>query len=449
VRARNLSIDVQPPRGTRDFFPRQFKQREWLFDHWREVARLHGFQQYDAPVVESEALYVRKAGEEIADQIYAFQDKGNRRLALRPEMTPSLARMLISRPALPLPLKWFSIPQCWRYERMTRGRRREHFQWNMDIFGVSGTTAEVELLAALVSFFERIGLSKHDVQIRVSNRKVLEEVLYAAGVPADLFLPVCMLIDKADKIDEAELLKGLHELAVTDADTIARILGMLDATGLEKIQQLLEGPAKRVKTPAMLQLEQLLEGAAAYGIGEWLSIDCSIVRGLSYYTGTVFEVRDSQGRFRAICGGGRYDSLLSLYGGKDVPAAGFGFGDAVIVELLRDKNLLPFDDDTEAAGSVDVVVFSQAPEFQPSALQISKTLRSAGISVDLVLEHRKTKWAFKHANRAGASAVVMLAEEEMSQGQVLLKLLQTGTQCSVSNKELLSHLKQAGIKPRL
>jgi histidyl-tRNA synthetase len=281
---------------------------------------LHGFDEYDAPVLESESLYVRKAGEEITDQLYAFEDKGGRRLALRPEMTPSLARMLISRPSFPLPLKWFSIPQCWRYERMTRGRRREHYQWNMDIFGVGGTAAEVELLAAIVCFLERVGLTAKDVQIKVSNRKVLEEVLQAAGVPADLFLPMCMLVDKADKIDEAELLKGMHELGVTNENTIERIMDMLQATDLTAIERLVQHGADGAAggddgestaaaggdAPATRQLGELLEGADAYGIGEWLSVDCSIVRGLSYYTGTVFEVRDTEGKFRAICGGGRY-----------------------------------------------------------------------------------------------------------------------------------------------
>lgn len=170
-------MDLAPPRGTRDFFPADMRLRNWLFGHFREVSRIFGFEEYDAPIVESEELYARKAGEEIVQQLYSFSDKGNRRLALRPEMTPSLARLILSKGgSLPLPVKWFSIPQCWRYERMTRGRRREHFQWNLDIFGVPDVTAEAELLAAVTTFFRRVGLGPEVVGIKVSSRRIWQSM---------------------------------------------------------------------------------------------------------------------------------------------------------------------------------------------------------------------------------------------------------------------------------
>ena len=196
-----IKLDTNPPKGTRDFYPDQMRMRTWLFDQWRDVARLYGFSEYDAPVLESESLYTRKSGEDVTNQLYNFEDKGERRVALRPEMTPSLARMVMAKKGgLPLPLKWYSIPQCWRYERMTRGRRREHFQWNMDIWGVSGVEAEAELLSAMVTFFQNVGLTSDDVGIKVNSRLVVSEVLGQLGVPDDKFAETCVLIDKLDKV---------------------------------------------------------------------------------------------------------------------------------------------------------------------------------------------------------------------------------------------------------
>ena len=191
------SMDLNPVRGTRDFYPEEMALRTWLFGKWRDIAALHGFTEYDAPVLEQEDLYVRKAGEDVTQQLYSMEDRSGRRLSLRPEMTPSLARMVLARKsALPLPLKWFSIPQCWRYERMTRGRRREHYQWNLDVWGVDELTAEVELLSAAVSFMRSVGLTASDVGIKLSTRTVLSEILSSIGVPDEKFASTCVLVDK-------------------------------------------------------------------------------------------------------------------------------------------------------------------------------------------------------------------------------------------------------------
>lgn len=194
-------LDTNPPKGTRDFYPEDMRLRTWLFDQWRSVAKTYGFSEYDAPVLESEALYTRKAGEEVTQQLYNFVDKGDRPVSLRPEMTPSLARMIMAKKGgLVLPLKWFSIPQCWRYERMTRGRRREHFQWNMDVWGVTGVEAEAELLSAMVTFFENVGLTSDDVGIKVNSRLVIGEVLTELGIPDEKFAATCILVDKLEKV---------------------------------------------------------------------------------------------------------------------------------------------------------------------------------------------------------------------------------------------------------
>jgi histidyl-tRNA synthetase len=196
------TLETNPPKGTRDFYPEDMRMRTWLFEEWRSVAKTFGFNEYDAPVLESEALYTRKAGEEVTQQLYNFVDKGERKVALRPEMTPSLARMVMARGknGLSMPLKWFSIPQCWRYERMTRGRRREHFQWNMDIWGIPGVQVEAELLSAMVTFFKKVGLTSDDVGIKVNSRLVISEVLTELGIPPEKFAATCVLVDKLDKV---------------------------------------------------------------------------------------------------------------------------------------------------------------------------------------------------------------------------------------------------------
>jgi histidyl-tRNA synthetase len=203
-------LDTNPPKGTRDFYPEDMRLQTWLFSQWREVAKTYGFSEYDAPVLESESLYTRKAGEEVTEQLYNFVDKGDRNVALRPEMTPSLARMVMAKKGgLNLPLKWFSIPQCWRYERMTRGRRREHYQWNMDIWGVGGVQTEAELLSAMVNFFEKVGLTSEDVGIKVNSRLVIGEVLSELGIPEEKFAATCVLVDKLEKVcNKQQLMKN-------------------------------------------------------------------------------------------------------------------------------------------------------------------------------------------------------------------------------------------------
>lgn len=421
-----MTVDLSPPRGTRDFFPEDMRLRHWLFGHFREVARLFAFEEYDAPVVESEELYTRKAGEEIVQQLYTFQDKSGRRLALRPEMTPSLARLILQRGrSLSLPIRWFSIPQCWRYERMTRGRRREHYQWNLDIFGVAEVTAEAELLSALTTFFARVGLGQQDVGIKVSNRKLLQSILENLGIPADQFAQVCVLVDKLEKLPPEAVREevGRAGLAPSLMDRVAKLVSL---DSLDAAAQLVGEGHDSIR-----ELRQFFALAGAYGIAEWLQFDASLVRGLAYYTGIVFEAFDRGASLRAICGGGRYDHLLSTFGGQDLPACGLGFGDAVIVELLKDKGLLP-----ELSAQLDDVVFAFDPALRNAAMQVASRLRKKGRSADLILEDRKMKWAFKHADARHASRLVLLAPDEWAAGKVRLKDLKTGQERDVPVEEL-------------
>jgi len=414
------------PKGTRDFYPEEMRLRNWLFDHFYTAARLHGFEEYDSPILESEELYTRKQGEEITAQLYSFEDKGGRRVTLRPEMTPSLARMVLERAtALPMPLKWFSLPQCWRYERMQRGRMREHYQWNMDVWGVEGASAEVELLAALCGFFAGVGLGPHDVRIRVNDRRVLGSVLAGVGVSEAQFAPVCIIVDKMDRLPREVIEEQLAELGL-DGSVITVIQETLSIGDLDALEDALGADSEVVA-----ELRALWALAEGYGISEWLDFDAGIVRGLAYYTGVVFEAVDAAGELRAICGGGRYDTLLSTFGGRDVPACGFGFGDVVIMELLAERGLIP-----DLPGGIDDVVFAFSEELRGAAMQAAAALRAKGRSVDLVLEPKKLKWAFKHAERCGAARLVMLTPKEWESEKVRVKDLASGEESDLTLDEL-------------
>ena len=419
---RAAALDTNPPKGTRDFYPPDLRLRTWLFAQWRAVAALHGFAEYDAPVLESESLYTRKAGEEVTQQLYNFVDKGGRAVALRPEMTPSLARMVMAKGGgLPLPLKWYSIPQCWRYERMTRGRRREHYQWNMDVWGVAGIEAEAELLGAMVAFFKRVGLTSEDVGIKVNSRGVIGEVLAELGVPEDKFAATCVLVDKLEKVPLEAVEGDLRELGLERA-TVEQLLPVLASNSLEAIHAVLPD-----ESPAVRDLARLFELCDAYGIGDWVTFDASVVRGLAYYTGAVFEAFDRRGELRAIAGGGRYDRLLETFGGEPTPAAGFGFGDAVIVELLRERDLLP----SFEGGGYDAVVFALGEDLYDAAVAVACRLRAAGRTVDLVLQKKKPKWVFKHASRNEAKYCILVAGDEYEKGEVAVKDLAAGEQRTV------------------
>ncbi|KAJ8603062.1 hypothetical protein CTAYLR_006656 [Chrysophaeum taylorii] len=444
--AQSEKLEVVPPRGTRDFYPEEMRVRTWLFGEWRAAAARHGFEEYDSPILESEALYTRKAGEEVTQQLYNFEDKGGRRVSLRPEMTPSLARMVMARRnGLPMPLKWFSIPQCWRFEKPSRGRRREHYQWNMDIWGVEGVTAEAELLAAVVGFFEAVGLTSEDVGIKVNSREVLAEVLRSvAGVDADeepaRFAATCVLVDKLDKLPPSALYDDFAQASGMSSDDVDALVDALDSSTFDDLP---------VGSRARRDLTELFDLADAYKIADWLVFDAKIVRGLAYYTGIVFEGFDRSGKLRAICGGGRYDQLLATFGGEALPAVGFGFGDAVVMELLEMKGLVP-----QTVDAVDVLAFPFAaddPDLSAdlgrAAATVAATLRRHNLNVDLVLQGKKPKAAFKQADRRRAALVVMVAPEEWQNGDLVVKDMALGTQATVPLDDLADYVIRARADP--
>jgi len=411
--------EFSPPRGTRDFYPEDLRLRSWLFDRFREVARRFGFEEVDAPVVEHAELFQRKAGEEIVEQLYHFH-LHDRHLALRPELTPSLARMVIARQgALRLPLRWFAIPQCWRYERATRGRRREHYQWNMDVWGEPDVTAEAELIAALFGATDALGLAAGDVKLRLSHRGLLEGVVRRVDPREEVFQPICVVLDKLEKIGAEAVVEQLS--GATGGIRLPRaaaedLVAGLSARGLAEAARL-AGPG----SPALGDLERLLGLLDAYGLAARVGFDASVVRGLAYYTGIVFEARDAGGKLRALAGGGRYDRLLESLGGRPLAAVGFGFGDAVILELLAEKKRLP-----ELPRRLDAVVYPFGDAERADAIHLAETLRARGESVELVLGTLKPKRALADADHAGAVRIYLVGPDERTRGVAKVRELATG-----------------------
>ncbi|MBQ1345982.1 MAG: ATP phosphoribosyltransferase regulatory subunit, partial [Kiritimatiellae bacterium] len=312
-------ISFEPPRGMRDFYPEDMVWRNKVFDAFRAAGEAAGFDPYDACVVESYELLARKAGEEVGEQIYHFQDKSERHLALRAEMTPTLARMVAQRQKeLAFPLKWTTIAQCFRYERMTKGRKREHYQWNLDIIGEDSVLAEAEVIGAACDALKRMGLTSADFKVHVSSRKFLGALLAASGIAPERHAQVFLALDKRGKMPDAEIAAMLKD-------------GGLDEAEVKATFEIMETKSYAA-CPELVELFALAETA---GFADCLVFDIGVIRGLSYYTGVVFECFDAKGEFRAIFGGGRYDNLLTTIGGEPTSAVGLGFGDVVVTELLK------------------------------------------------------------------------------------------------------------------
>ncbi len=425
-------MQLEPPRGMRDFYPEDLELRDRIFAAWTAASTLHGFQRFEPPVVETFELLARKAGEEVAQQIYHFEDKSNRQLALRPEVTPSLVRMISARPQdIVFPAKWWTIGQCFRYERMTRGRKREHFQWNLDIVGEPSVQAEAWILAGVTSALRALGLGPQDVRIHINNRQVVAYLLCELGVPLDQHVDVFMVLDKKGKVPVETLQEMLVEkgLAVQTADAV---IGQL---GSEAADSLTEGPL--AASPAAEEVRRLLDLADAMGFGEYLRFDSGVVRGLSYYTGAVFEGFDTGRRFRAIFGGGRYDNLFADMTGVARPAVGMGFGDVVIAEILTElRGFSP------AKPKVEVCVGMFDAALSRDAARVAAELVAAGIPTDLAFSAGKPGKFFSYADRRGARFTVFLAPNEVRDGAAVVKEMASGEQSTVRLAELAGWLRQ-------
>ena len=420
-------IDLQPVKGTRDFFPEEMRLRNWLFEIWRRTSVQSGFEEYDTCVLEHEDLYIRKAGDEISKQLFSFEDKSGRRLSLRPEMTPSLARLILQHnKSLSFPIKWFSMPQCFRYERMTKGRRREHFQWNADIIGQPHILAEAEILMLLISACESMGLTKKEFKVFINDRRILNAILTQINVPEDLHSTVMVILDKRDKISSETLLTMLEDTGMS-AKQVGQLNEYLSNTDLKDLEENLSD------TTGVEQLHSLMDMMDTAGCSGYLKFDISIVRGLSYYTGAVFEVNSPEKKHRAICGGGRYDSLLSAFGGETVPAVGFGFGDVVVLDVLKELGRFP-----ELPRKLDYTIIPFASEQVGIALKIAAELRMGGFVVDCNFSMKKMKKTMRQANESGAAKAILLFPEELAEDKVVIRDMILHEQKPVKIADLIS-----------
>ena len=394
-------MTVQPLPGFRDFFPPEHAALRGIFQAWREASRCGGFTEYEGPELESLELYTEKSGDEIVGQLYHFTDKGDRQVALRPEMTPTLARMVASQHRnYRKPIKWFSVPRLFRYERPQKGRHREHYQWNCDIVGEKSPMAEAELIGVLCLGLSLLGLGPKDVVVKVSDRSWWDTFLEKQGV---------------GEKERPTVLRTLDRLEGATAEQRREKLGALAGA----VEAVWEG-----KSADSEAVGQVRKGVEALGYGDWCETDYRVVRGLAYYTGVVFEVHDRAGKLRAVAGGGRYDDLLKRLGGEDLPAVGFGMGDAVLAELLREKKIA-----VPQATGAEIFIVAEAKE-QAMALQITGQLRRSGFSVDY--DPGAGKWG-KQLEMAEAKGArwALLVGREAGEGKLGLKELATRKQSEI------------------
>ncbi len=419
-------MKTQSVRGTRDFYPNDMALRNWLFERWRAASRRAGFVEVDGPVLEPLDLYIEKSGPEIAEQLYWLEDKGGRRLALRPEFTPTLARMIAARQAaLPTPIRWFNISRCFRYERAQKGRLREFYQWNVDLIGLDEFYADAECISVAVDAIQDMGLTPDDVEVRISDRRLLGALVHKyVGVAEKLIPRVFAILDKRDKVATDTLAAMLNDAGLKNEERqrLERILAFENLSDFDSIGVVRE-PADTLK--------HLFDLLADYGIADWCRFDIGVVRGLAYYTGPVWEVYDRKSEFRAIFGGGRYDRLLADVGGRPMPACGFACGDAVLGLLLKARGLGP-----AAQRAAQYFVASAQEGKRSDVLLVVRHLRRRNRATQFDLKGGSLKRQMKKAADAGAQFVAIVTAEFAESRRVTLRDMDSGEQRDVALEEL-------------
>ncbi len=416
--------DIQAVKGTRDFYPKEMAFRTWLYDQIRQVSASFGYQEYDAPFLERLELYAAKSGEELVkEQSFVFPDRGGDLLALRPELTPSLARMIAARvKTLPAPIRWWSFGPFWRYEKPQKGRTREFFQWNIDLIGLDLPAIDAELAAIAATFFDNVGLSPAKVQIMVNSRRLVDRQLADLGVPDERRPDLYHLIDRRDR------------MSLPAWDAYAKESGV-DDTLLAGIHRLF---ADENAWKTSDDLTAFFDAGRSLGIDAYLRFDPSIIRGLDYYTGVVFEARDAKGEHRAILGGGRYDNLVADVGGDPVPAIGFAMGDVVIGLVLEAADALP----SLKTSPAQVLVTNFDAALAPQSLALAAELRHTGLRVEWYPESARMGKQLKYADRYGIPLVAILGPEEVQAGTVTLKDMRSGEQATCPRDKLGNELER-------
>lgn len=410
--------------GFRDFYPEPLPANEpWscdlrnhIFAAWRETARRYGFREYDGPPLEPLELYTNKSGAEIVAQLFNFVDKGERAVSLRPEMTPTVARLVATAErAYKKPIKWFSYPQLFRYEKPQKGRLREHFQLNCDLFGESDPAADAEMVALLVDVLRALGLTAADFVVRLSSRQAWQRFFAGRGGDPARAYEFYQIVDKLERERPEVSAEKLSALGIA----------------LAEVQEFI-----RASVPEP-ELQAVLDNLSARGLRDFVVVDYGVIRGLAYYTGIVFEAFDRKGTFRAIAGGGRYDQLVKQVseGRVDLPALGFGMGDVVLAELLKDRKLVP-----SFQGKIEVVVLVEDESLRAESLGVVQAVRESGRSVEFSLVPSKGDKQFKRALELGAFRTLRVEREEDSQLRVRIKDLKTREERLVAIGEVVAQL---------
>ena len=418
-----MKTKIQIVKGTRDFYPEQMALRNWLYANMQAAAQMFGYQEYDGPFIETLNLYAARSGEELVkEQAFVFNDRSGEQITLRPELTPSLARMVATRAAqLPRPIRWWSFGPFWRYERPQKGRSREFFQWNVDLLGVESPAADAELASVAATFFQLIGLTPNEIKLQFNNRRLMDSEIAALGL-VDKKTDIFRLIDRRDKMNAESWDKYAGELGVTPA----------------QLDSLKASLANRDLWQKSDECQAFVESAQALGLSDYLEYDPTVIRGLDYYTGTVLEARDREGEFRAILGGGRYDNLVSDVGGDRLPGVGFALGDVVIGLVAQKYGKVPPLRTSPA--EVLVTIFDKAGVTE--ALKLAGELRAAGLRAEWYPEPAKLDKQLKYADATGVRFALILGPDELAQGAVTVKDLQTRTQAVCARAEVVKTIRQ-------
>ena len=424
--------------GFREFYPEDFARRNHIFRLWRQTAGVFGFAEYDAPVLEPLELYKAKSGDEIEGQLFSFTDKGGREVALRPEMTPTVCRLVGERAStLKRPIKWFSIAEFYRYERMQKGRGRCFFQFNADIFGEPGPEAEIELIALLTQCLCGFGLTEQDFYVRLSDRNLWFYYLEALGLDEPRIRAVLGAVDKFEKMGDDAFKAYAEQFGELNAELKAKVLGFLKIKSLAALEETLN-PLGGEKLGARLgDWRKLLGGLAAMGLERFVEVDLGVVRGLAYYTGFVFEAFDRKGELRALAGGGRYDDLVQKLGGPALPAVGFAIGDMTFALLLEQRGLMPA---FVQAPDVYCVIGGEAE--RKAAFADIHALRAAGYRVDYPLKELAFGKQFKAASESGAKLALIYGGDELAKGVVKIRDLGDRSEREVPRAEVVAVVRE-------
>lgn len=424
-------MKFQNPKGTRDFYPEDMAVLNWIMDGWRRVSLRHGFEEYEGPIFESLDLYKAKSGEGIVSELFHFEDRGGREMAIRPEMTPTLARMINARAqALPRPIKWFSMPRLCRAERPQRGRLREFFQWNIDIVGSDDVLADAECIFVAIDFFREVGLTPADVVMRISSRSLLSALLVARGFEVERHAGLFAVLDKRDKLPPDAYAAELAKITRCDAERES-LNAISQAKGPGGLAELAAtAGSNEAAAVEIARLGSLLEWLGVMGVAEYCEFDMGVVRGLAYYTGVVFE-GFAKGTFqRAVCGGGRYGELLEILGGPSMSGIGFGTSDVVILEVLTELKRLP--ENIKAGRGADLFLIDADESLFKEVIRLAAELRRRGASAVYSYRRQGIGKQLKQAAAAGARRAVIVGSEFTQRGALAVKDLATGEQVEVS-----------------